>query len=145
MIAHAFNAILLFACLFAARCGGAPEKIAAALLLSADVASVFSGANASGYRSVEWGVFAVDCVLLAAMFALALHANRYWPLWITSLQFVTIWSHLAFATSSYRMPWAYAVASQIWSFPIVIILAWAVQRHRLRRQRYTVDPPWSGC
>jgi hypothetical protein len=144
MSAYVFFSLLCTSCFYAAGWGGAPERIAAALFAVAAVLSALSGANSLGYRSIEWGVLVIDLALLVALLALALCANRYWPLWVTSLQFVTIWSHLAFTTLDTQMPWAYAVASQIWSFPILIILLLAVRRHQHRIRDFTVDRPWNG-
>jgi hypothetical protein len=144
MSALVFLLLLLASCGYAVGWGGAPERIAAGLLVLASVSSVLAGATSLGYQNIEWRVLLIDLALLIALLVLALRANRYWPLWITSLQFVTIWSHFAFLTLDTPKPWAYAVASQIWAYPILVILLLAVRRHRQRCQRFTVDPPWNG-
>ena len=144
MDAFLFNIMLLASCAIATFRGGAPEKIASGLLLTSGVLSYLSGANPHGFQHVEWDVFGIDCALLAALFVLAMRANRYWPLWITSMQLATVFSHLALAALNTRMPWAYATAETIWSFPMVAILAIGALRHHTRKTQFGVDLPWSG-
>jgi hypothetical protein len=141
MDAVAFALLLFGSCAYAGFRGGAPERIGAGLLT---VAAVLSVAVNTGFRNTEWGILGIDLALFLALLGLSLHANRYWPLWVTSLQFVTLFSHLGFAALQTQAPQAYAIASVAWAFPIQIILAFGTARHRQRLTQFTVDPPWSG-
>lgn len=142
MDALIFGIMLVSCCGFAFLRGGAPERIAATLLLLSAIGSLAVASREATFSKTEWGIFAVDCALFAGLFALAMFSNRYWPLWLAAFQLVTIWSHLAFGTLAVQMPLAYAIASTIWSLPMLIILASGTQRHRRRKGSSTEDPPW---
>ena len=144
MDAYLFDGLLLASCVFAGFYGGTPERMGAAMMVIASNLSFWLVSRQGTFQDVEWGVFLVDCGLLVGLLALALYANRYWPMWVTSMQFVTVWSHLGFLSVASKLPWAYAVASTIWSFPMLIILAWGTVRHRRRMHRYQMDDPWAA-
>lgn len=143
MDALLFAVLLVLCCGFAGLRGGAPERIGAALLVSAAILSLLLVSNRVAFSTTEWGIFGIDCALLAGLFALAMFANRYWPLWLTSLQLVTIWSHLAFGTVAAQMPLAYAISSTVWSFPMLIMLALGTHRYQRRIRKFAVECAWS--
>ena len=143
MDAILFNIILATSCLAVIKWGGTPEKIAIGLMLAADIFSLAFGANSHGYLHFENGIFFIDCALLVSILVLALRANRYWPLWITAMQLATVCTHLAFLALGTRMPWAYAFATMLWSFPMVAAVGWGAWRHHQRLHRFKADPPWS--
>jgi hypothetical protein len=144
MVAVVFNILLFVSCGFALFRGGKPERIGALLLATAAILSGIVVQWDQAYRHTEWGVFAIDLALLLGLLILALKANRYWPLWLTSFQLVTIWSHLAVGMFATTMPLAYAIASMAWSYPMLIMLAFAARRHHQRRVQFGADPSWSS-
>jgi hypothetical protein len=143
VIAVAFNLFLVTCCSFALWRGGKPERIGALMLATASLLSALMVRWDDAYRHVEWGVMLIDIALFAGLLALALKANRYWPLWLTSFQLVTLWSHLAASALTATMPLAYAIASMAWSYPMLIILVLGAQRHARRRLQYGADPAWT--
>ena len=75
----------------------------------------------------------VDVVTLAAFTALALRSSRFWPMWIAGLQLTTDIAHLMKAVDPTLFPQVYAAAAQIWSYPILLILAVGTWRSHQRR------------
>lgn len=129
----AFDVCLAAACFIAWKRGGKPEQIAAALFVAAGFGSwIVVGESASIFSSTEWELFAIDFALFFALVALALTADRYWPMWLSSLQFVSVWMHPAFGLSESKMAYAYAVASIIWSYPMLLILVLGALRYHKR-------------
>jgi len=140
-----FNALLFSSCGYALWRGAAPERAAAAIMLAATVATVVAfRAGPTRFSSVEAGVLAVDVATLLAFVALALRAQRYWPMWIAALQVDAVVTHLAILVAPRAMPWAYAVLIAGWSYPSVLLLAAGTLRHRQRLSRYGDDPAWSS-
>jgi hypothetical protein len=133
MIALMFDILLVFCCTYSAALGGMPEKAGSAMLVSAALLSwgaiLFSS---EPYVQIELVLASIDLSLLIALLALALYSDRYWPMWLTSMQLVTIWSHPAFGIASQKIPFAYAVASMVWSYPMLILLAIGTYRYRNR-------------
>lgn len=140
-----FGLVSFFCLGYAFRAGGWPERAAAAVMtlgivLTLLVARIFE----HRFTSIEIGVFAVDTAMLVAFFALALAADRFWPIWMTAMQAVSVMGHGAMAVSPDLIPWAYAFAVAVLSYPMMILLAVATKRHRQRLAASGADVSWSS-
>lgn len=140
-----FKLLLVGTTLYALTWGGAPERIGVILMVAAALGTyTVSGPDpVVNFSSVQTAVFVIDLILLLALGAVALASNRYWPLWVTAMQFVTMWSHVAFWSIAAKAPWAYAVASTIWAYPMMLFVALGTMRHRSRIEKWGDDPSWS--
>jgi hypothetical protein len=129
----AFDSLLLFSCIIAWFRGGDPEKKAATMLFSAATLSwLVVDHGATMFSQIEWRLFIVDFMLAVALLILAISADRYWPMWLTALQIVSLLMHPAFGLSQSKMAFAYAVAVIAWSYPMLIILIVGTIRHTRR-------------
>ena len=82
-------------------------------------------------------------VLLAVLIAVALWANRFWPIWIASLQLFALLVHIAKAYQQDVLPIVYfAVISRI-AYPMLAMLVIGTACHFQRMRRYGADPDWS--
>lgn len=139
-----FYAIQLAASGYALLRGGAPERLTGlALLLAAFSTSVIQRDIPVLFAGMEVGVMIVDLVLLAVMIVITLHADRFWPAWVTALHALGTAAHLAKAISPDVIRLVYAVLSAVWSYPIVLLLVIGTVRHsrRIRAQGWDLD--WS--
>ena len=127
-----FFALLFLCCLYAFLAGGWPERLGAAAYASACLASHFLyAAPALKYRAVETGVFIVDVLVFAAFVAIALRADRMWPIWVSALLGLGVLAHLGRLAGPGTMPWAYQIVMSVWSYPILAIIAIGTYaRHR---------------
>lgn len=124
--------------------GGAPERIVALLMLAAYALSMAVQSQFSNrFYGVEAGIFLVDGVMLLALLAVALRAERFWPIWMTGLQAVAVAAHLAKMVSPAVMPVAYATMLAFWSFPMMAILVIGTYRHSRRMAALGADRSWS--
>ncbi|OYY79346.1 MAG: hypothetical protein B7Y43_02710 [Sphingomonas sp. 28-62-20] len=138
-----YLAILVVSCLYAGMRGGPPERLAALTLVAAIIASVFAPAsNAIRFQGIEYGIMAVDTACLVAVVAIAIHAQRYWPMWMAAILLDIVLTHALMLTPS-LMPWSYSVMIAAWNYPIPIILAIGTWRHRARLQTYGSDAAWN--
>ncbi|HEX9947295.1 MAG TPA: hypothetical protein VGA98_07130, partial [Allosphingosinicella sp.] len=118
-----FYAILALCCLYAVVQGGKPERIGAAIFLGAAILTTAAlSAPSARWGTVEAGVFAVDVVMLGALIALALSAERLWPLWVTALQLIGTAGHAAKLASPEVIREAYAFVMAFWSYPMLSLL-----------------------
>jgi hypothetical protein len=125
--------------------GGAPERIVGGLMLIAFSATIlFQSQFPVRFHGVELGIFIVDCAMLAALLAVALRAERFWPIWMTGLQAVAVAAHLAKMVNPLVIPWAYAAMLAFWSYPMMALLAAGTWRHRRRMAAYGADRSWSS-
>ena len=100
----AFNLIQVVATAYAVVRGGVPERLAGLLqLVAAALTRLFFLSSVAPYVNVEVGILAVDVLLLAAFVAIALYADRFWPIWLAALQALgraRIWSRRSNPASS---------------------------------------------
>lgn len=139
-----FVGLLIATCAYAFSRGGAPERVGAGIfavgcILTVVVASV----PLIRFRAVEAGMLMVDIATFIAFVALALKANRFWPIWVSALLGVGVVGHLAKLLSPQVIPWAYQVALTIWSYPILLLVCFGTRAHQQRLKRTGADPSWT--
>jgi hypothetical protein len=126
-----FWAILLSICGFAWWRGGREERIAATACVLATVTTVLViPPIAVRYSQPNLVLLAIDVAMLAAFTGIALTSRRFWPLWVAALQLIMTTSHLMRAIDSDLVPRAYAAASILWSYPILLIILVGTVRTR---------------
>lgn len=137
--------LLLFAaCTYALFRGGAPERIAAILYPVATLLTVLAAPQWE-WRSdgIDWGVFVVDAALFAALVLLALHANRFWPIWASALQGFGLLGHVAVLAAPNIAPVVYASMVAIAAYPMLLLLAAGTYRHQKLIAEVGADPSWT--
>lgn len=132
-----FNLLLFGSCGYALWKGTRDARIIALTCLVAAFASVPFG---SDYRAIETQIMVVDFAVLLVFGYVALHSDRFWPLWIAGLHVTTMFGHFLRVMSDDLVPIAYAVALRFWAYPELIILAIAVWRGDQRRRRFGAVP-----
>ncbi|MES3150851.1 hypothetical protein [Sphingomonas faeni] len=139
-----FIALLVATVAYAFRIGGRPERWAAAMFVIAGLLTLLLHSPwPVRYVGVETSVLVVDAALLIALLALALHADRFWPLAMAALQTMAIAAHAAKALDLRLGAGAYQQALVFWSYATLPLLALAVWRHGRRSARGGGDRDWS--
>ena len=138
-----FNLLQALASGYAMLRGGAPERLAGASLLVAALSTrlIMHGAEVN-YLRLEAGVLAVDLMLLGALVAATLFADRYWTFWLTALQALGTGAHLVKAIDPEVLATAYGILAAAWSYPMLMLLAAGTYRHEVR-VRKGGDLDWS--
>jgi hypothetical protein len=119
--------------LFALLKGGEPERIGAGAYLFAWFASLM--AQTSGdYFGVQWGVFAIDVVLLIVFGAMVWKAPRSWPVWACALQLLAVTSHVMIIANLRTPISAFYTVVNMTGYGIMLAIAigtfWAWQERR---------------
>jgi len=143
MIAVLFTVLWLGVCAYALWRGGQPERFVAIIFL---IAAPLSSAVYSGdlWHGMQIGIFAVDVVMLGLLLAIALRANRYWPIGIVAMQLLQVIGHLLKLADPYMPTLLYWISSVVWAYPMLILLLLGTLRHRNREKRLGPEPPWSN-
>jgi hypothetical protein len=142
---QSFYTLLLLSCLYAAVRGGAPERIGAAIYIVSAVLTTFAlSAIPNRFYSLEVGALMVDTAMLVALAALALRADRFWPLWVTALQAIGTAAHAVKLADPTIHFVGYAFAMAFWSYPMLLVLVLGTWCHRRRLAREGADRPWSS-
>lgn len=139
-----FNIVLFGACAYAFVAGGAPERWTALVFAAGALATfLIPYQRHVSYHSVHAMILGVDMIVLAALVGIALRANRFWPLYVSSLHVITIAIHGVKAFQPTLVPWMYAGASAKIAYPMLVLLAIGALRHRHRLARFGSDRDWS--
>lgn len=137
-----FVALLWGTFFFAIVKGGRSERVAAIIILAGvQLSHLVILPRSMRYHGVEAGVLIVDIVTFFAMFVLGLTSRKFWPMWITGMQGVTLLAHLSSALPDV-VPIAYAAAVQLWSWPMLVTLSvvtWLHMRENGRDRRMPGD------
>ncbi len=113
--------------------GAWPERFGALCVSIASVLTFFAAPVATeSWRAPEIGILAIDCLLLAALLAIALRSNRFWPLWASAFHSIAVVTHLAQMTVPRIVPIVYATVAEMWSYPVLISLAIGAVANRRR-------------
>ena len=118
---------------FAFLKGDEPERVGGGVYALGSLAALLVQ-NDSQLFGPQWGLMAVETVVLGAYAALAWKSRRSWPIWASALQSVVVMSHVL-TTTDIRPPIAafYAVVN-LASYGILLVLALGVlQAWRERR------------
>lgn len=141
---YVFNGLTALSCTYALARGGAPERLAALIVLlglASAWASLLLGYR--GFGAIKMDIFAEDIAMLVALQAVALFADRFWPIWVAGLQLATVFVHLTRALTPELFPLAYAIGLWSWGYLIVLALAIGTYRHRRRVVQSGREPDWS--
>ncbi|MEA3042667.1 MAG: hypothetical protein QOH47_505 [Sphingomonadales bacterium] len=142
---YLFIPLLVLCCVYAFMAGGGPERVgAAAYGLSCFASVAVFTAPVIRFQTVEVGVFIVDVLVFVIFIALALRANRFWPIWVSGLLGLGVLGHLARWAGPDVIPWAYAVILSVWSYPILAVIALGTFNHQRRLKRFGEDKSWSS-
>src|SRR5688500_3237098 len=92
---YIFWAVLLLTCGYALWRGRKYEQLSAIVFITASMASLAAHSPVhQRYLGVESSDLVIDTLVLAALVAIALRSDRFWPLWAAGLQLTISMSHL---------------------------------------------------
>lgn len=142
--------VMLFLCLWLGVCGyalwrgGRPEQFVSLSFVVAFVLTVASDQLGYQWHGIQMGTFFVDVMLLIVLVAIALRANRYWPIGIAAMQALAVIGTLLMLADPHMVPLLYWLSSVVWAYPMLILLALGTVRHRNREKRLGPEPSWSS-
>jgi hypothetical protein len=118
---------------FAFLKGDEPERIAAGgYVLSWFASLLIQGDGAVG--GTNWGLMAIDSIMLAVFVALAWKSQRAWPIWAAALQSLTVMSHILTLVDIRPPVSAFYAVINLASTGILLVIAigtfWAWQERR---------------
>jgi hypothetical protein len=127
----AFNLLFLLCVGYALARGRAPERIVALIFCAARMASDLA-MSGGAYRQPEIGVLAVDGLTFAGLTAVALTADRFWPILVSAMQGVSLFAHFGRLVAQDILPQTYLNAVQLWAYPQLLLLLAGALRVDLR-------------
>ena len=138
--------VVTASCLVAWRCGGPPERFAAAVImvwLFADVGyHLLFGP--SGFDKADPVHVVLDGAQLAAMIWLALNSNRTWPMWAAALQLICLSGHIAVTVEPGGMRRAYWAITQLPQYGQLLAMLLGTAAHARRARQIGPYRSWRG-
>ncbi|MET0373363.1 MAG: hypothetical protein ABW128_03780 [Rhizorhabdus sp.] len=118
---------------YSLRKGSSDERLVAGGIIVMAYLSLFVRMiTDSAYEKIQLSTLSIDSGVLLLLMFIALRSNRFWPLWMAAMQSLVVLAHLA-PLVPHMVPWGYWRAVTIWSWPMSILLGFAIyQRHRDR-------------
>ncbi len=127
-------------CLAAFIWGRGPERAIAAtwLILFEVVTRLYRAISDSGFRSTEVDPLLASTDVLAGLIwiAIAINANRNYPLWIAAMQVLALTAHVARGLTETISPLAYLMMAIAPGWFQLVILGLGVFRHRRREKQF---------
>lgn len=140
-----FVAMMAVSFAFAIWKGGAPERLCAWVILLMAVAQYVGFALIGRvFKTLDVVSLSVDLIGLVGMTAIALHANRTWPLWTSAMQLLSCASHLGRDISDRVEPLVYSILKSAPTFLVFLILMIGTAMHQLRLRKLGQDTDWVG-
>lgn len=140
----AIYALLFVSTIIALWKGGAPERWGAAVLLTMCIAqlSLYSFADPR-FDSVDWVAVIADLIGLIGFTAIALKANRFWPIFAAALQGISCLAHLAryVEPDFLGLTYVWLKAAPTTTATLLLLITTLVHRWRLSVQGH--DRSWT--
>jgi len=134
---------LLF--LISLRRGAMPERILTGLFVAMPITDALYHLAMRGalyFGTINVGHFVIDVLAFAIAFAVALYANRIYPLWIAGVQLIALLSHFYRLVLGDFDLLAYQIMQTIPSYLQIAVLGCGVIAHILRRRKTGSYPSW---
>ena len=136
--------LLLIVAAFAWHWGGRPERLVAGMIVIAAVTNLALGVPSAAYRFVDQAQLTVDVALFLATLAVALRANRFWPLWLVGVELMALGVHGVRAYDPHIVPIVYARLTAQVIYPMLAVLGIGVWHFQRRARLQGVRPrDWS--
>lgn len=93
-------------------------------------------------EETQWAVLAIDAVLLALVFWIAMRSVRFWPLMVAALQTLVIAVALAKALDAAITGWAYLTAALVFQYMALLTIGYgAITSPRRYAEIDALEPP----
>tara|TARA_R110000824_G_scaffold132349_2_gene294810 strand:+ start:38 stop:478 length:441 start_codon:yes stop_codon:yes gene_type:complete len=143
MRTFAFLLLLLTSCIYALYRGGGPERWVASIIIGMGALDpLVHIVTPLEYATVDPGHLFIDLAAWLCLLAVALRANRFWPLCIVSLQTIAIAAHTARLLDVTIHPKAYMIMQIASSYPLLIVLMVGTFYHQKRLKSIGTDRSW---
>jgi uncharacterized membrane protein len=128
---------------FALRFGERDERRGMMIIAIGSIVTSFVAAIKSyDYQDIGFWFLCVDLCVLLAFVKLLFDSQKYWPIWVGSLQLISVIIHLLDLLVPKIIPLAYAALQGFWVYPMFVAIMAGTYGSRvaLRRKRMLSAP-----
>lgn len=142
-VLHIASAVLALAIAFR---GAAPERWLIGVFIATMILP-FYGARwldigNLAFGPYSWAYVGIDLLATAGFVAIALNANRNYPLWVAGFQLVSVGAHAVRGLADMVSPFAYMVLAVGPSYCQLLLIGAGFIRHRQRERRFGSYREW---
>lgn len=136
--------LILFTLFFAHRRGGEPEKYVSTIFVLAFVIGIALRLvrGPASFVIVDYPQLLIEVVVLVAILVVAIHANRWWPIWVSSLQVLVVSTHLAKFVAVKGLAGAYWMMTTLPTYFQYLVLIMGIRHCVVRQKQSHYYPDW---
>jgi len=128
--------------------GAAPERRLSTVLLAMlvfDKVHHFLLGGSILWHQANVGHIGIDLLVMPCVFAIALYANRIYPLWIAAAQIISILGHIYRLSLEEITRFAYDMMVVMPSYIQLVAMTLGIAFHTSRRRKLGDYPSWRGA
>lgn len=142
-VLHIASAVLALAIW---RWGASPERWLIGVYIATMVApfyvSQWMGLGSIAFGPYSWAFVVIDLLAAVGFVAIALNANRNYPLWVAGFQLVSVGAHAVRGMGDMVSPFAYIVLAVGPSYCQLLLIGAGFIRHARRERRFGSYRDW---
>lgn len=142
-VLHIASAVLALAIW---RWGASPERWLIGVFIATMVlpyyAAEWMGIGSLTFGPYSWAYVGLDLLAAAGFVAIALNANRNYPLWVAGFQVVSVGAHAVRGLGDMVSPLAYVILAVGPSYCQLLLIGGGFIRHALRERRFGSYREW---
>lgn len=116
--------------------GGREERLGMAIIVAGSIATaLLTPSGVFRFDSMAVQIFISDTVILIALIWLCFSSQKYWPIWVASLQLITVAIHLVELAIPQTVPKAYAIIQGFWVYPMFLAIGGGIYGHAVYVRR----------
>lgn len=123
--------------------GGAPERAVGGMMIAAALASTLATYLHHGFGQVNPIGLTVDAAFMLGLVAVAVCADRFWPMYVAALHLLGLGIHGVRAFDPAILPVIYARAPAAVAYPMLVLLVLGTSRHIRRKRAGLPEHAWA--
>jgi hypothetical protein len=122
----------------AIRYGERDEKRAMFIIFCGSVVTAFVALIADNdFRNIAGWFLAIDICVLIAFVSISFDSNKYWPIWVCSLQIISVLINILNLLIPNFLPAAYVMLQGFWVYPMFFsIMAGTYGSHKISKSQH---------
>lgn len=133
MVTTIFWIVVALSCAYASLFGGRDGRCASLMICLAAITSAAVQSSTSQWASLNIATLAIDSTLLLGLIRLMAASRRYWPVWMSASQMLTVLTHVATTLTYGFKPNIYAGLATIWVIPCLGSMVVGIALDSMRR------------
>jgi hypothetical protein len=135
-----FWAVCVLCLAVALRYGERDERRGMIIIMVGSIVTAFVVVAANrNFKDISGWFLLVDLCVLGAFVKLLFDSRKYWPIWVGSLQLISVVVHLLDLLVPKTMPAAYAMLQGLWVYPMFFAIMMGTYGSRVALKRKQMD------